>query len=107
MAGPARAGPAIARPRLLCILGRLFGESRMAAKLTGAILLTLVVLCAALAATRASAEGLYPYNDLRWRYRLYGIPYPYPYFYQPVCGPELMPYSVGKKLRWRRVYRCH
>ncbi len=80
----------------------------MPSKLTGAILLTLVALfCADLLVTSASAEGLYPWNDLRWRYRLYGIPYPYPYFHRPVCGPELMPYSVGKKLRWRRVWRCH
>jgi len=80
----------------------------MPAKLTGAILLTLVAFsCVEFLVTSASAEGLYPYNDLRWRYSLYGIPYPYPYFYRTVCGPELMPYSVGKKLRWRRVYRCH
>jgi 2-hydroxychromene-2-carboxylate isomerase len=52
-------------------------------------------------------EDLYPWNDLRWRRRLYGIPYPYPYFYQHVCGFERMPYGVGKKLRWRTVYRCH
>ena len=59
------------------------------------------------ATTRASAEGLYPWNDLGWRYRLYGIPYPYPYFYRTVCGWERMPYGVAKKIRWRRVYRCH
>jgi len=80
----------------------------MPAKLTGAIMLALVaIFCVALGTTRASAEDLYPWNDLRWRHRLYGIPYPYPYFSRTVCGPELMPYSVGKKLRWRRVYRCH
>lgn len=52
-------------------------------------------------------EDLYPWNDLRWRRRLYGIPYSYPYFYQPVCGYERMPYGVGKKIRWRVVFRCH
>lgn len=50
--------------------------------------------------------GVYPWNDPRWRYRLYGVPYPF-YYYEPVCGFERMPYSVGKKLHWRRVYRCH
>jgi hypothetical protein len=52
-------------------------------------------------------EDLYPWNDLRWRRRLYGVPYPYPYFYQHVCGVEREPYGVGRKIRWRRVYRCH
>jgi hypothetical protein len=52
-------------------------------------------------------EDLYPWNDLRWRRRLYGIPYPYPYFYQHVCGVEREPYGVGRKIRWRRVFRCH
>jgi len=73
-----------------------------------AVMLTAVALSLALVATTsASAEGLYPWNNLGWRYRLYGIPYPYPYFYQTVCGYERMPYGVGKKLRWRVVYRCH
>lgn len=57
--------------------------------------------------TVVPVEDIYPYNDLRWRRRLYGIPYPYPYFYQHVCGWERMPYGVGKKLRWRTVWRCH
>ena len=52
-------------------------------------------------------EDLYPWNDLRWRRRLYGVPYPYPYFYQHVCGWEREPYGVGRQIRWRRVFRCH
>jgi hypothetical protein len=52
-------------------------------------------------------DDLYPWNDLRWRRRLYGIPYSYPYFYQHVCGWEHEPYGAGRKIRWRRVFRCH
>ena len=78
----------------------------MSLRQIGVILLTLVATFF-VTSTLASAEGLYPWNDLGWRRRLYGIPYPYPYFYQPVCGYEHMPYGVGKKIRWRRVFRCH
>jgi hypothetical protein len=72
-----------------------------------AALIAAVTLLTLVPTTNASAEGLYPYNDLHWRYRLYGIPYPYPYFYRHVCGVEREPYGVGKKIRWRRIYRCH
>jgi hypothetical protein len=50
--------------------------------------------------------GVYPWNDPRWRTRLYGVPYPF-YYYEPMCGFEREPYGVGKKIRWRRVFKCH
>jgi len=50
--------------------------------------------------------GVYPWNDPAWRYRLHGTPYPY-FYYRPVSACELISCGIGKKLRWRRVFRCH
>jgi hypothetical protein len=76
-------------------------------KRTGAVLTTAVALLVLMPATSALAAGVYPWNSPSWRYRLYGYPYDYPYYYRTVCGVERTPYGVGKKIRWRRVFRCH
>lgn len=47
--------------------------------------------------------GIYPWNDPRWRFRLYGTPCPY-FYYRPAGGCELVPETIGSKLRWRRVF---
>jgi len=46
--------------------------------------------------------GIYPWNDPRWRFRLYGTPCPY-FYYRP-AGCELVSEMVGSKLRWRRAF---
>jgi hypothetical protein len=82
--------------------------SNMHPRLVTAVMLTAAVaLLVLMPTTRALAAGLYPWNDPHWRYRLYGFPYNYPYYYRTVCGVEREPYGLGKKIRWRRVFRCH
>jgi hypothetical protein len=91
-------------------------------KSIGATLLTVAALFLGLFATASAQAGAdvaldshfktvpvageFPFNDPRWSRRLYGWPYP-GYLTRTICGWERMPFGVGKKIVWRRVYRCH